>query len=119
MSVLTASSRFFGLLYHVLWAAKRYPEQWSPPGLRDERRTSALIRVSVFWLYGGGFAKGSGGMRNGKLRECGELRPKWEIDNFFCSHCRTSSVHFGQGRVGARNTRASRWLGFRFLGSLI
>ena len=118
MSVLTASSRFFGLLYHVLWAAKRYPEQWSPPGLRDERRTSALIRVSVFWLYGGDFATGSGVMRNGKLRECGELRPKWEIDNFFCSHCRTSSVHFGQGRVGARNTRASRWLGFRFLGSL-
>jgi hypothetical protein len=30
MSVLTASSRFFSLLYHVLWAAKRYPEQWSP-----------------------------------------------------------------------------------------
>ena len=45
----------------------------------------------------------------------GKLRPEWEMDNFFCSHCCTSDVHFGQGRVGVTSTDASRYsLDLRF-----
>jgi len=39
-----------------------------------------------------------------------QLRPQWEMDNFFCSHRCTSYVHFGQGRVSvcalARSARS-------------
>jgi len=42
-----------------------------------------------------------------------QLRPQWEMDNFFCSHRCTSYVHFGQGRVSvcalARSARSFRW----------
>src|ERR1700722_6209586 len=44
-----------------------------------------------------------------KLPMRGELRPEWEIDNVSCSHCCTSDVHFGQGRVGVTSTGASRY----------
>jgi hypothetical protein len=37
-----------------------------------------------------------------------ELRPIRQMDKFCGSHCCTSDVHFGQGRVGADNTCASR-----------
>ena len=43
-----------------------------------------------------------------KLRAGEELHPKWEMDNFFCSHRCTSDVHFGEGRVGVDSTGASR-----------
>ncbi len=47
-----------------------------------------------------------------KRRARAPLRPQWETDNFCCSHCCTSDVHFGQGRVGAlTSTRPAKSIG--------
>jgi hypothetical protein len=61
------------------------------------------------WWRARGRSRGVANCVGRKRRPTVELHSKREVDNFCCSHRRTSDVHFGQGRVGADNTYAFRY----------
>jgi hypothetical protein len=69
---------------------------------------SCGLRPNAYGLFSRGFRNRLMQEESGALRARVELRPEWEMDNFSCSHCCLQLGDFGQGRVDADNTGASR-----------
>jgi hypothetical protein len=85
------------LLCHVLWTAKYYLRAVVFRMACGRNLEQGRLDVSSVLGLRRGFRNRLGRDEIRKLRTGGELRVKWEMDNFSCNHCCTSGATLVRG----------------------